>query len=128
MRCVTSSPFRPSQRLRIAADFTALLEGGYRYNDSRFVIYYRQNTAQFARLGLAVGKRVARKATCRNQLKRLLRETFRMLGHQLPPLDIFVLLKPNAALVAKHELRAGITRAFASLKADQSRHTPSSKK
>ena len=107
--------------MRASADFTALLEGGHRYNDTRFVIYYRPNTANGARLGLAVSKRVARKATRRNQLKRLLRETFRSLSWRLPPLDIFVLLKPLAATVDGTELRTSVARAFDHLNANPSR-------
>jgi len=64
---------------------------------------------------LAVSKRVARKATRRNQLKRLLRELFRDLSRNLPSLDIFVLLKPLAATIDGDELRTSVTRAFGKL-------------
>ncbi|CAN0494649.1 unnamed protein product, partial [Phaeothamnion confervicola] len=53
----------------------------------------------------------------RNQLKRLLRETFRGLSGRLPPLDIFVLLKPLAATVDGTELRTSVSRAFGHLNA-----------
>lgn len=104
--------FRPEQRLRASADFASLFKSGQRYSDPRFVIYYRPNTLTAARLGLAVSKRVARKATRRNQLKRLLRETFRTLTESLPALDLVVLLRPDAASADGQMLRASLVRAF----------------
>lgn len=64
---------------------------------------------------MAVSKRVARKATRRNQLKRLLRELFRDLSRNLPSLDIFVLLKPLAARIDGNELRNSVTHALGKL-------------
>ncbi|MBK6658563.1 MAG: ribonuclease P protein component [Proteobacteria bacterium] len=123
-----SRRFRPEQRLRASADFTALLEAGHRYNDAWFVIYYRANAVDGARLGLAVSKRVARKATRRNQLKRLIRETFRGVSRGLPSLDIFVLLKPLAATVDCEDLRGSVARAFSRLNANQARPSKTRKR
>tara|TARA_Y100001933_G_scaffold200553_1_gene201854 strand:- start:323 stop:700 length:378 start_codon:yes stop_codon:yes gene_type:complete len=49
-----------------------------------------------ARLGLAIAKRVARRAVDRNRIRRIARETFRQRRRQLRPVDFIVLAKPQA--------------------------------
>ena len=88
----------------------------------------RANAVDGARLGLAVSKRVARKATRRNQLKRLIRETFRGVSRGLPSLDIFVLLKPLAATVDCEDLRSSVARALSRLNANQARPSKTRKR
>jgi ribonuclease P protein component len=48
------------------------------------------NGGVFARLGILVGKRVARRAVDRNLLKRLVRETFRRQQRELAGFDLLV--------------------------------------
>lgn len=55
-----------------------------------FVVYIRENESGFARLGIAVSKKIMPKAVARNLAKRLVREVFR---HNFPvdrALDIIV--------------------------------------
>jgi len=49
-----------------------------------------------ARLGLAIAKRVARRAVDRNRLRRITRETFRKRREDLRSIDFVVLAKPPA--------------------------------
>ena len=49
-----------------------------------------------ARLGLAIAKRVARRAVDRNRIRRVARETFRMRRQRLRPVDFVVLARPSA--------------------------------
>ena len=67
---------------------------------------YRQNELGHARLGLAVSKRVSKRAVERNRIKRLLRESFRRIRSQLPPLDVMVMAREQAAGVPGPELLA----------------------
>lgn len=53
-----------------------------------------------ARLGLAIGKKHARRAVVRNRLKRLARESFRHHRRQLPALDIVIY--PVAGINDRH--------------------------
>nr|WP_237758687.1 ribonuclease P protein component [Legionella hackeliae] len=64
---------------------------------SEFIILYRNNSLGYARLGLALSKKMIPKAHDRNRLKRLLRETFRV--KQLPAIDVVVLARPGVAKV-----------------------------
>jgi ribonuclease P protein component len=71
-----------------------------------FSVRYRQNELGHARLGLAVSKRVSKRAVERNRIKRLLRESFRRIRSQLPPLDLVVMAREQAAGVPGPELLA----------------------
>lgn len=52
------------------------------------MLHYRYNALDYARLGLVVSKKMARRAVDRNYMKRVLREKFRLNQHVLAGLDI----------------------------------------
>lgn len=60
------------------------------------------------RLGLAVAKRRVRRATARNRLKRVVRESFRAVAPSLPPVDIVVLAGPAAGATNNAKLFASL--------------------
>ncbi|MEO7073495.1 MAG: ribonuclease P protein component, partial [Rhodanobacter sp.] len=57
-------------------------------------------------LGLAISKRVSKRAVERNRIKRLVRESFRRIRTQLPAIDVMVMAREQAAGVAGSELLA----------------------
>jgi len=61
-----------------------------------------------ARLGLAIAKKRARKATTRSRLKRIARESFRHRRTALRGLDIVVMNKDPAAKAAPADLRQSL--------------------
>ncbi|PWK92535.1 ribonuclease P protein component [Fulvimonas soli] len=87
---------RPA-RLRRAADFVALRQASGRLGGRCFSVRYRPSEQGLARLGLAVSKRVSKRAVERNRIKRLVRESFRRMRAQLPPLDVMVMAREQAA-------------------------------
>jgi ribonuclease P protein component len=68
----------------------------------------RQNDLEYPRLGLAVARKAAGSAVCRNRLKRLIRESFRRRQDQLPAVDCIVMAKPGAASAENRELAASL--------------------
>ncbi|MDT8409040.1 MAG: ribonuclease P protein component [Wenzhouxiangellaceae bacterium] len=62
------------------------------------------------RIGLAIAKRVARRAVDRNRIRRQARETFRLHRHHLPAEDFVVLAKPAAADADKPQLRQALNQ------------------
>ncbi len=60
------------------------------------------------RLGLAISKKNAKRAIDRNRIKRLIRESFRLHQHKLPPIDLVVMAKP----VTKHAENRQITQSL----------------
>lgn len=93
-------------RLRLAGDFAALRTSSGRFGGRCFHVRYRPNGLGHARLGLAISKRVSKRAVERNRLKRLLRESFRRIRDQLPPVDVVVMARDVAAGLPGAELLA----------------------
>lgn len=108
-------------RLRRAADFAAMRQGSGRLGGRCFSVRYRPNGLDQARLGLAISKRVSKRAVERNRIKRLLRESFRRARRELPPLDLLVTARESAVERTGAELLAEIDalwRKLPSLKRD----------
>lgn len=95
-------------RVRRAGDFAALRQASGRLGGRCFSVRYRLNGLDHARLGLAISKRVSKRAVERNRIKRLLRESFRRARAQLPPIDLVVMAREAAAGVPGPELLAEI--------------------
>lgn len=62
-----------------------------------FVVQCGKNDAGVARLGMAVSTRAAGNSVCRNRLRRLIRESFRMHRQDFPAVDVFVTARSAAA-------------------------------
>jgi ribonuclease P protein component len=56
----------------------------------------RSNDEEVSRLGLAISKKNCRRATARNRIKRIIRESFRQQQAALAGLDIVVINQPAA--------------------------------
>jgi ribonuclease P protein component len=95
-------------RVRRAGDFAALRQASGRLGGRCFSVRYRSNGLDHARLGLAISKRVSKRAVERNRIKRLLRESFRRVRAQLPPIDLVVMARETAAGLPGPELLAEI--------------------
>jgi ribonuclease P protein component len=84
-------------RIRRAGDFAALRQASGRLGGRCFSVRYKSNEFGHARLGLAISKRVSKRAVERNRIKRLVRESFRRMRHQLPAVDLVVMAREQAA-------------------------------
>ena len=90
-----SYTFRRKQRLGRRRDFERVLRTACSAADRRFVVYVAGNDLGCTRLGISVGKRIG-PAVKRNRVKRLIRESFRLLQHDLPTgLDVLVIARPT---------------------------------
>lgn len=90
---VTTAPlaFPKSHRVRTPAEFQAVFDAKASASDGVLVVYAKANGLPHPRLGLAVSKKVGN-AVRRNRHKRLYREAFRLLQHDLPTGFDFLLL------------------------------------
>jgi ribonuclease P protein component len=108
-------------RLCRAGDFAALRQASGRFGGRCFSVRYRQNELGHARMGLAISKRVSKRAVERNRIKRLARESFRRIRHDLPAVDLVLMAREQAAGLPGTELLAeldALWRKLAPLKRD----------
>jgi len=75
-----------------------------RSRDKWFTVLCRDNGGAGARLGLAISKKHCRKATARNRIKRIVRESFRHHQAHLGNLDFVVINSPAAAAATSPQL------------------------
>lgn len=87
-------------RLRGKLAFNAVFDEGIRESRGPISILTRPNSLDHPRLGLSVPRRVG-SAPKRNRIKRLLRESFRLLQHDLPRgrgYDLVIVVRPHPPL------------------------------
>ena len=82
-----------------------------RSSDRYFTVLARPGSCDNPRLGLAISKRIDKRASARNRLKRLSREVFRC-QKELPALDFVVLARRDAPGAGNEILRDSLQRHF----------------
>ncbi len=104
--------FGRCHRIVTPRQYRDVFDNRSRHIGQYFTIFKRANTVGFSRLGLAVSRKVSKSAVKRNQIKRVIRESFR---HSLavPPrkkdgMDVVVLARPTAAKVDTKRLRGDL--------------------
>lgn len=98
----------PPRRLRRKSDFEAVYARGRRFGDGFFAVTVRPNEAGGARLGLAVATKAAGNSVERNRVRRVIRETFRLRQHDLPPVDLVVSARGSVRGARNDQLRASL--------------------
>jgi ribonuclease P protein component len=86
------------QRLRKAADFQRVREAAERsWAHPLLILYAAPNEEGHTRIGITVGKRVAKSAVKRNRIRRRIREAFRLrYDHTRPGFDlVFIARNPS---------------------------------
>lgn len=66
---------------------------------------YVPGTLPFARIGIIVAKRHYKRAVDRNLLRRLVRESFRHISAELPPVDIVFMFRSRYQVLDKYIIR-----------------------
>ena len=107
-------------RIRRAGDFAAMRHASGRLGGRCFSVRYRDNGLGEPRLGLAISKRVSKRAVERNRIKRLVRESFRRIRTQLPAVDLLVMARDQASGLPGPELLAEIDQLWKKLVSQRS--------
>jgi len=102
---MTSARFPRSARVRAKPDFDRIFQHGRRTALPVLALHWLSGDVP-ARLGLAVSRKVDKKAVGRNRIKRVLRDTFRHLRGQLAAGDFVVVARPPAGQASNPELVA----------------------
>ncbi len=88
-----------SHRLGGRLQFAAVFDAKVRESRGPLNGYALPNELGHARLGISIGRRVGT-APKRNRIKRLLRESFRLMQHDLPRgYDFVIVVRPHAPLM-----------------------------
>ena len=80
-----------------------------------FIVQTAVNDTASARLGMAVGARVAGSAVNRNRLRRLIRESFRMHRQEMPAVDVLVTARAAAATAKNREVFESLAKLWPSI-------------
>ncbi len=86
----TSLRFYKNAKLIKTDDFSSVFNFRKRIFAGFIALHYQPNHLKMARLGLVVGKKVAKRAVDRNYMRRVLRECFRTQQHRLPAVDLVI--------------------------------------
>ena len=91
--------FRLAHRLRLPRDFLAVYEARTRESRGPLTVYALPNGLGHPRLGMSVSRKVGT-AVRRNRIRRLIRESFRLLQHDFPQgYDLVVVVRPHEPLM-----------------------------
>ena len=106
--------FSRTRRLLKKIDYDHVFQDAKKILSPHFIILHRDNTLGFARLGLALSKKMIAKAHDRTRIKRLLRESFR-LSQGMAAVDIVVLARPKLAQASNSDLLAEMRGSWSKL-------------
>jgi ribonuclease P protein component len=115
--CVTKASYRfqPHLRLKKAADFKKVFANPIKSADRYFTLLATPIDCTNPRLGLAISKKIIRKAVHRNAVKRIVRESFRLQQHIMSPIDVVVLARKEVMTATLVELNKSLTRHWLNL-------------
>lgn len=86
--------FQSHEHIRRSADFKAVYDRRRSAADDTLVLYAKENGLPHSRVGLSVSKKFGG-AVVRNRIRRLLRESYRLSKHDVPPgYDLVLIPRP----------------------------------
>ena len=102
--------FPPTLRLKSPAEFKAVYDRKRSVSDGLLVVYAKENDRPHPRVGLSVSRKVGN-AVVRNRYKRLFREAFRLLQHELPAgLDFILIPRSSDTLPTLDAVKASLRK------------------
>ncbi|NKZ44389.1 ribonuclease P protein component [Shewanella algae] len=102
---MTRYTFTRELRLLTPAQFKTVFTNPIKASSAEITLLAVPNEMQHPRLGLTVAKRHVKRANRRNRIKRVIRDSFRLNQHDLPPLDIVVLVRGGVLDMDNEQLR-----------------------
>lgn len=105
--------FPKRARLTRRSEFLNLSKSGRKFHTPHFVVMSKENDRGENRLGITVSSRVGH-AVARNRIKRLLREFFRRLRHEIIPCqDTVIIARKGADKLSLDEVAQELRGVFA---------------
>ena len=102
-------------RLLTPAQFKSVFSNPIKASSAEITLLAIPNSEQHPRLGLTVAKRYVKRANQRNRIKRVIRDSFRLNQHNIPHLDIVVLVRNGVMEMENAELNKLIEKLWRKL-------------
>ena len=99
-----SYKFERDSRLLTPSHSQAVFSKPIRFGSSHITILITPNLDENNRLGLAIAKKRIKLAVERNRIKRQIRESFRLNQHNLPHIDMVVMVKSGTDKLENNEI------------------------
>lgn len=106
--------FPRRKRITAKADFKQIFRGGKKINRAAFMLVILHNLENEARLGFAVSRKYTRSAVHRNQIKRIVKESFRR-QTLLKSIDILFVAKADIKNWDKQQLSTSLEQLWQEL-------------
>jgi ribonuclease P protein component len=102
---VVNLKFGRELRLLTPGQFDNVFQQPFRVSSPLFTILAKSNHLPHARLGLTIAKKRVKLAVQRNRIKRCVRNSFRLHQHELPCVDIVLMVKGDISNTVNSELQ-----------------------
>jgi ribonuclease P protein component len=97
--------------LRKRAEFLQLASAPHKSTVRGFLVVWRENDLQSARLGITASKKIGC-AVVRNRVKRYLREFFRRNRLEMAPVDVNIIARRESALMTFPDIERELNKAL----------------
>jgi len=101
---MVTKEFTRESRLLTPSQFQNVFSKPIRFGSSHITILVTPNNGQNNRLGLAIAKKRVKLAVQRNRIKRQIRESFRLNQHNLPNIDMVIMVKSGTDKLENHQI------------------------
>jgi len=108
--------FLDAYRLRKTDEFSSVFAFRRAVKGRFFMVHYRPNEGETARMGVVVAKKLAKRANVRNLVKRIAREQFRLRRAELPALDMVIRLHARVSDATRAMINADLLQLLGRLK------------
>ena len=107
--------FNRESRLLTPGHFQSVFKKPIRFGSSHFTILITpsnlpDDSSKNNRLGLAIAKKRVKLAVQRNRIKRIIRESFRLNQHELPAIDMVVMVKSGIDKLDNKEINQQLSK------------------
>ena len=90
--------FTKKERINQPQDFRRVMKSGKKISSRNFILFFQKSEKLFQRLGIVVKKEIG-PATYRNQMRRYIREYFRLHKHKIKgSYDIILMIKKGCSI------------------------------